>query len=69
MTAVLSPPAVSGLAAARDVVEAAAGEPLWSLSDRELAVQVGQALALRAQADAVLLACLGEAEARGRRVG
>ncbi len=65
MTALLSPPAVSGLAHARDVVGVAAGQPLWSLTDRELAAEVGQALALRAQADAVLLARLGEADARG----
>jgi len=38
---------------------------LWSLTDRQLAAEVADAVALRAQADAVLLVRLGEAEARG----
>ncbi len=65
MTTVLSPPALSGLAAARDVVGSAAGQPLWQLTDRQLAMEVADAVALRAQADAVLLARVGEADARG----
>ena len=65
MTTLLSPPIVSGLAAARDAVGEAAQQPLWSLTDRQLAVEVAEALALRARADAVLLARLGEADARG----
>lgn len=65
MTAVLTPPALSGLTPARDAAGEAAQQPLWSLTDKELAVEVADALALRAQADAVLLARLGEAEARG----
>lgn len=44
---------------------AAAQVELWSLTDRQLAVEVADAVALRAQADAVLLARLGEADARG----
>ena len=44
---------------------AAARVELWSLTDRQLAVEVADAVALRAQADAVLLARLGEADARG----
>ncbi len=65
MTALLNPPGLSGLADALDAVRAAAGQPLWTLTDRELAVQVADAVALRAQADALLLAHLGEADARG----
>jgi len=56
---------VSGLAHARDMLGAAARVELWSLTDRQLAVEVADAVALRAQADAVLLARLGEADARG----
>ena len=40
---------------------AAAETELWSLTDRQLAVEVADAVALRAQADAVLLVRLGEA--------
>ncbi|MGI8628226.1 MAG: DUF222 domain-containing protein [Geodermatophilaceae bacterium] len=65
MTTLLSPPAVSGLAQARKAVRAAAGTQLWSLTDTQLTAEVGQAFALRAQADALLLAHLGEADARG----
>lgn len=65
MTTLLSPPVLSGLAQARDAVVAAAQVELWSLTDRQLAVEVADAVALRAQADAVLLARLGEADARG----
>jgi len=65
VTTLLSPPALSGLAHAREAVGSAAEAPLWSLTDRELAAEVTDAVALRAQADAVLLARLGEAEARG----
>jgi len=74
VTTLLSPPgqsglsgqsAFAGLAGAREVVGAAADVELWSLTDRELAVEVADAVALRAQADAVLLARLGEADARG----
>jgi len=65
MTTLLSPPAPTVLAQARGAVGAAASVSLWSLTDTQLAAEVGQALALRAQADAVLLARLGEAEARG----
>ncbi|MDQ3734397.1 MAG: hypothetical protein M3400_10440 [Actinomycetota bacterium] len=65
MTTVLSEPGLSGLAQARDVVRAAAETELWSLTDRQLAAELADAVALRAQADAVLLARVGEAEARG----
>jgi len=65
VTTLLSPPGLSGLADARHAVSVAAGQPLWTLTDRELAVQVADAVALRAQADALLLAHLGEADARG----
>jgi hypothetical protein len=65
VTTLLNPPGLCGLAGARDAVGEAAQQQLWSLTDRELAVEVADALALRAQADAVLLARLGEAEARG----
>ena len=43
------------------MVVAAAETELWSLTDRQLAVEVADAVALRAQADAVLLVRLGEA--------
>jgi hypothetical protein len=36
---------------------------LWSVTDRRLAAEVADAVALRAQAEAALLARLGEAEA------
>jgi len=65
VTTVLSPAGLSGLADARDVVGAAARVELWSLTDHQLAMEVADAVALRAQADAVLLARLGEADARG----
>lgn len=65
MTALLNPPALSGLAPARELVGAAAQAPLWQLTDTQLAAEVADALALKAQADAVLLARLGEADARG----
>lgn len=65
MTTLLSPPATSGLADARDAVGAAAQVQLWSLTDKQLAAEVADAVALRAQVDAVLLARLGEADARG----
>ena len=65
MTTLLSPPGLSGLAHARDMLGAAARVELWSLTDRQLAVEVADAIALRAQADAVLLTRLGEADARG----
>ena len=66
MTTLLNPPAVSGLGQARDAVRAAAaGTQLWSLTDTQLAAEISDALALRAQTDAVLLARLGEADARG----
>lgn len=38
---------------------------LWALTDLELAAEVADALALRAQADALLLARIGEADTRG----
>jgi len=59
VTTVLNQPALSGMAAARAAVRAAAEVALWSLTDTQVAAEVGQALALRAQADAVLLARLG----------
>ncbi|MGI8722265.1 MAG: DUF222 domain-containing protein [Geodermatophilaceae bacterium] len=65
MTTVLNEPGLSGLAHARGVVRAAAATELWSLTDRQLAAEIADAVALRAQADAVLLARLGEADARG----
>ena len=66
MTTLLNPPAVSGLGKARDAVRAAAGTQLWALTDTQLAAEISDALALRAQTDAALLARLGEADARGR---
>ena len=63
MTTLLNPPAVFGLGQARDAVRAAAGTQLWSLTDTQHAAEIGDALALRAQTDAVLLARLGEADA------
>ena len=65
MTVFLSPPGLSGLAGAREAIRAAAETELWSLTDRQLAAEVADAIALKAQADAVLLARLGEADARG----
>ncbi|MGI8625560.1 MAG: hypothetical protein ACR2J5_03165 [Geodermatophilaceae bacterium] len=43
MTTLLSPPAVFGLAQAREVVQAGGELPLWSLTDTQLAAEVGQA--------------------------
>ena len=63
MTSLLNPPAVSWLAVARDAVRAAAETGLWVLTDRQLAAELADAVALRAQAEAALLARLGEAEA------
>jgi len=65
VTTLLSPPGLAGSAAARDAVRAAAEVPVWSLTDTQLAAEIGQVLALRAQADALLLARLGEADTRG----
>ena len=65
MTTLLGLPEVARLAAAREAVAVCAQVQLWSLTDRQLAAEVGQALALKAQAEAVLLARLGEADARG----
>lgn len=58
------PAPVSVIDAAREAVAAACGQPLWQCTDEELAEEISEALALRAQADAVLLARLGEAESR-----
>lgn len=55
----------SVLGAARRAVGRAVEAPLWACTDEDLAAEIGQALALRAQADAVLLARLAEAESRG----
>nr|MBA3340043.1 hypothetical protein [Geodermatophilaceae bacterium] len=40
-------------------------ERLWAQSDSEIADRVAAALRVRAQADAVLLAAVGEVDARG----
>lgn len=53
------------MAAARAAVSAAIGAPVWMLTDNELAAEVANALALKAQAEALLLDRLGEADARG----
>ncbi|MDQ3717281.1 MAG: HNH endonuclease, partial [Actinomycetota bacterium] len=45
-------------------LRAAAAQSLWSLNDDEVAGRVAAAMALRAQADALLLAAVGEADAR-----
>ena len=58
------PAPVSVIDAARDAVGAAYERPLWQCTDDELVEEIGAAVALRAQADAVLLARLAEAEAR-----
>jgi len=49
----------------------AAAQSLWSLSDDEVVGRVDAAMRLRAQADALLLAAVGEVDARdlGRRRG
>lgn len=58
------PASVSVIDAARDAVSAAYEQPLWQCTDNDLAEEISAALALRAQADAVLLARLAEAESR-----
>jgi len=42
----------------------AAAQSMWSLTDDEVASRVAAAMSLRAQADALLLAAVGEADAR-----
>lgn len=59
------PGAPAGLAAARQIVGAAARAELWTLTEDQLVAEIGDALALQAQAEAVLLARVGEADARG----
>ncbi|MDQ3055774.1 MAG: hypothetical protein M3R66_18750 [Actinomycetota bacterium] len=50
MTTFLSPPAVSGLASPREVLgRGGEDRELWSLTDRHRAVEVADAVALRAQ--------------------
>lgn len=58
------PMPVSVIDVARDAVAAAYGQPLWQCTDDDLAGEISAALALRAQADAVLLARLAEADSR-----
>jgi len=53
-----------GLAAIRQALGSAAGQTLWSLSDDEVVGRVGAAMRLRAQADALLLAAVGEVDTR-----
>lgn len=55
----------SVLGAARHAVARAAHAPLWPCTDDDLADEIAQAVVLRAQADAVLLTRLAEAESRG----
>ncbi len=57
-----APESVIGVA--RDAVAAAYGQPLWQCTDDDLVEEISAALALRAQADAVLLARLAEADSR-----
>lgn len=55
----------SGLSDVRFAVGAAARRATWALSDGEAVARVADAVRLRAQADAVLLAAIGEVDARG----
>lgn len=59
--------ASSGLAAEREIAGTAARDPLWQPTEDQLVAVIGQALALKAQAEAALLARIAEAEARGWR--
>ena len=58
-------PVASGLSDARAAVRAAASRATWALSDEQAVARVGDAVRLRAQPDAVLLAAIGEVDARG----
>lgn len=58
-------PGVGLVAVARAAVSQAVEGGLWSRSDTELAEDVRETLALRAQVDALLLAQLAEVDARG----
>jgi len=58
-------PVASGLSDARAAVRATASRATWALSDEQAVARVGDAVRLRAQADAVLLAAIGEVDARG----
>ncbi|MBA3293929.1 MAG: DUF222 domain-containing protein [Geodermatophilaceae bacterium] len=55
---------LSVIDAAREAVAAAYGQPVWRCTDSDLVEEISAALALRAQADAVLLTRLAEAESR-----
>lgn len=65
MTESLILPRVTGLADARTAVGEAARQATWSLSDDKAVARVADAVRLRAQADSVLLAAIGEIDARG----
>jgi hypothetical protein len=65
MSSLLASPDPSVLDRAGAVLMAACEERLWAQSDAEVVSRVAAALRFRAQADAVLLAAVGEVEARG----
>jgi hypothetical protein len=67
----LAPRSCAGLDGIGQALGSAAAQSLWSLSDDEAVGRVDAAMRLRAQADALLLAAVGEVDARdlGRRRG
>jgi len=65
MSSLLASSGPSVLDRAGDVLTEACEQRLWAQSDFEVVSRVEAALRVRAQADAVLLAAVGEVEARG----
>jgi hypothetical protein len=67
----LAPRSCAGLDGIGQTLGSAAAQSLWSLSDDEVVGRVDAAMRLRVQADALLLAAVGEVDARdlGRRRG
>lgn len=65
MSSLLATSGPSVLDRASSVLGDAFEERLWAQSDTEIVDRVGVALQVKAQSDAVLLAVIGEVEARG----
>ena len=65
MSSVLASGRASALDRISDALSEAVDERLWAQSDAEVIDRVQAALRVKAQADAVLLAAVGEVEARG----
>jgi len=64
MSSLLAPAGPSVLNRAGDVLTGACEQRLWAQADTEIMERVQAALRVRAQADAVLLAAIGEVDAR-----